>query len=271
MTVPMSKIMIGCSRVGSLGNMTPFAETRLMLREAVEAGIRGFDTANIYGQGDSERELGRLQAAYPQVELNIVTKAGFRHGRKAEIIQKVKPLLRPLVRLGSVKSKVQQVRAGIDRQCFEPGYLQGCVDGSLERLRLARLPGFLLHDPTEEDLRKLETASFLRSLRSGGKASSVGVSLRDGSGIAAALALAPVDLLQLPVTAYESIRGTGMADEIRDRGIHLSVRQVLRRPDGHVATLNEALPPLLADPLVGAVIIGISKRSNLAELLESAA
>jgi aryl-alcohol dehydrogenase-like predicted oxidoreductase len=56
----LSVLGIGCSRVGSISNSVSIGQIEATLDAAVEAGINFFDTANIYGQGDSERALGRL-------------------------------------------------------------------------------------------------------------------------------------------------------------------------------------------------------------------
>src|ERR1700754_2140628 len=53
---------LGCSRIGSLGNPSPMHEIRALLERSLDLGVNLFDTADIYGQGDSEREIGRLLA-----------------------------------------------------------------------------------------------------------------------------------------------------------------------------------------------------------------
>ncbi|MFO1057163.1 MAG: aldo/keto reductase [Dongiaceae bacterium] len=52
-------IGLGCSRLGSITNTDPAAGPRLIAL-ALELGIAHFDTSDIYGQGDSERLLGRV-------------------------------------------------------------------------------------------------------------------------------------------------------------------------------------------------------------------
>jgi aryl-alcohol dehydrogenase-like predicted oxidoreductase len=43
--------------VSSISNPVPTREVKATLEAAAEAGINLFDTANIYGHGDSERTL----------------------------------------------------------------------------------------------------------------------------------------------------------------------------------------------------------------------
>ena len=55
--VCVSVLGVGCSLVGSISNPVPMREIDATLEAAVEAGVNLFDTADIYGQGDSERTL----------------------------------------------------------------------------------------------------------------------------------------------------------------------------------------------------------------------
>ena len=72
-------------------------EIKATLEAAVEAGINVFDTADIYGQGDSERTLSRLLRRYRD-RMFVVTKVGGCYGRHSRIIRLTKPLLRTMVR-----------------------------------------------------------------------------------------------------------------------------------------------------------------------------
>jgi 1-deoxyxylulose-5-phosphate synthase len=47
------------------------------LRAAYEAGVRLFDTADVYGFGRSERRLGRLLASIPRDEVVVTSKVGY--------------------------------------------------------------------------------------------------------------------------------------------------------------------------------------------------
>ena len=59
----MTTIGLGCSRFGSLVGGTDAQSARGLVEAALDMGVRHFDTADIYGQGDSERFLGRLLAS----------------------------------------------------------------------------------------------------------------------------------------------------------------------------------------------------------------
>src|SRR6516162_7435600 len=95
--VCVSVLGVGCGRVGSISNPVPMREVEATLEAAVESGINLFDTADIYGQGDSERTLSRLRHRYSD-KVFVVTKVGGRHRRYASAMRIAKPLLRMLVR-----------------------------------------------------------------------------------------------------------------------------------------------------------------------------
>lgn len=95
--VCVSVLGIGCGRVASISNPVPMREIEATLEAAVEAGINLFDTADIYGQGDSERTLSRLLSRYRD-RMFVVTKVGGHHSRYASAIRIAKPILRMLVR-----------------------------------------------------------------------------------------------------------------------------------------------------------------------------
>ena len=90
--VRVSVLGIGCGRVGSINNMVPMREMEATLEAAVEAGVTLFDTADIYGQGDSERTLRTLIARHPG-RLFVVTKVGHPGSscRRTPICQAVAP------------------------------------------------------------------------------------------------------------------------------------------------------------------------------------
>src|SRR5262249_16926813 len=95
--VQVSALGVGCSRVGSISNPVAMREVRATLEAAIDAGVNLFDTADVYGQGDSERLLGRLRTRYGD-RMFVVTKVGLVCGRLANAIRFAKPALRALVR-----------------------------------------------------------------------------------------------------------------------------------------------------------------------------
>ncbi|WP_210505569.1 aldo/keto reductase [Naasia sp. SYSU D00057] len=80
----VSRVVLGCMSYGEPGQGShpwtlDFDSTRPFLRQAIEAGITTFDTANVYSAGSSEDYLGRLLPEFARrEELVIATKV---HGR----------------------------------------------------------------------------------------------------------------------------------------------------------------------------------------------
>ena len=93
----VSVVGVGCGRVGSISNPISMREIEATLEAAVQSGVNLFDTADIYGQGDSERVLSSLLRRHRE-RVFVVTKIGGRHGRYAGVARFAKPLLRVLAR-----------------------------------------------------------------------------------------------------------------------------------------------------------------------------
>lgn len=82
----VSRLCLGCMTYGEPGRGThewtlPEAESRPLIRRALELGINFFDTANVYSAGSSEEILGRALADVPRDELVVATKVHGPMGR----------------------------------------------------------------------------------------------------------------------------------------------------------------------------------------------
>ncbi len=71
----LSRLGLGASRMGSFGNPQPLGDSTRLVRGALDLGVTTIDTANIYGQGDSERAIGRALVG-ARDRAFIVTKGG---------------------------------------------------------------------------------------------------------------------------------------------------------------------------------------------------
>jgi aryl-alcohol dehydrogenase-like predicted oxidoreductase len=272
----VSALGMGCGRVGSISNPTPMREIEATLEAAVEAGINFFDTADIYGQGDSERTLGRLLRRHRD-GLFVVTKVGGRHGRYAAAARFAKPLLRVLARSRrGVRNLVMTARAASVVHDFSPSDLQLAVDASRRRLGLDELHGLLLHNPSSATLQKAEIHDFLDEILSSRTAARVGVSVDSLDAFEAAVSIPSVTLIQAPLELVSAVRGTAVLDAIRHRGIGLFVREILRKPghgadEARPASAAETLRAALAPEFITSAIVGVSTRRHLADLLPAVA
>ena len=203
--VKVSALGVGCSRVGSITNSTPMREIEATLEAAVEAGIDLFDTADIYGQGDSERTLGRLLHRHPD-RVFVVTKVGGRHGRYAVAARFAKPLLRALARSRrSVGNAMVTARTASVVHDFSPTDLRPAVETSRRRLGLDQLHGLLLHSPSSATLRKPEIHEFLDEMLTSRKAARVGASVDTVDALEAAISIPSLTLIQAPLGVVSAL------------------------------------------------------------------
>ena len=121
------------------------AEALATLRQALASGVTFFDTADVYGDGHSERLLGRLRRARPEPFV-IATKAGRR--------------LKPHTAEG-----------------YNAANLTAFIDRSLTNLGLERLDLVQLHCPPPEVYHQPEVFAALDRLVEAGKLAHYGVSV----------------------------------------------------------------------------------------------
>ncbi|MDA8062618.1 MAG: aldo/keto reductase [Actinomycetota bacterium] len=69
---------LGCWQLGGGWGEVSEADAMATLHSAVDAGVTLFDTADVYGDGRSERLVGRLLAERPEEGLTVATKCGRR-------------------------------------------------------------------------------------------------------------------------------------------------------------------------------------------------
>ncbi len=137
LTVPL--VGIGCN---NFGWRTDAAATAQVVDAALDAGANFFDTADIYGEGQSEDFLGRALEGKRGRAL-IATKFGFKMGDFA----------------GGAK----------------PSYVRASVEGSLKRLRTDVIDLYQIHKPDPETP-IADTLGMLDALVTAGKVREIGCS-----------------------------------------------------------------------------------------------
>jgi aryl-alcohol dehydrogenase-like predicted oxidoreductase len=266
--VRVSVLGVGCGRVGSISNTVPMREIVATLDTAVEAGVNLFDTADIYGQGDSERILGRLLRRHRD-RMFVVTKIGGRHSRYAGLVRIAKPLLRSVAKSSpSARSTVVAARTATVVHEFSPSDLRPAVEASRRRLGLDKLHGVLLHSPSAETLHKTEVHDFLNGLLHDGKAGQVGVSVDSFDALEAAVSIPAVTMIQASMEVAEVLPGTAVLDRMRQKNIGLFVREILRRQETDKKP-QQSLSAAISLDFVTSAIVGVSTRKHFSELLSS--
>jgi aryl-alcohol dehydrogenase-like predicted oxidoreductase len=84
----VSALGFGCGAVGGLLVRGEYAEMRRVVARALEAGITYFDTARMYGDGQSETNLGRVLEEL-QAKVVVGTKVQLAGGEMAQIEQAI--------------------------------------------------------------------------------------------------------------------------------------------------------------------------------------
>jgi aryl-alcohol dehydrogenase-like predicted oxidoreductase len=153
------------------------------MRAALDAGIDWIDTAEVYGDGTSERLVARA------IE-----------GRRDDVVVASKVAPRP------------------DGSGFRPEQIRAACDGSLRRLGTDRIDLYQLHWPDEEGIPVEDSWGAMTELQEAGKVRSIGVSNFDRELVERCLAIGHVDSLQ----PHFSMLHRPHADLIRwcgDRGV----------------------------------------------------
>lgn len=268
----VSAVGLGCSRLGStLGGCTGAAADRL-LRHAQAVGVSLFDTADIYGQGDSERLLGAALRGNRDRAV-ILTKAGQRFTAAQRAVALAKGPLRLAARhLPQLRRRIAARRAAPLPRDFRPDYLREAIRRSLRRLRTDRIDLFLLHSPPAEELRHAHSAcEMLDRLVQAGDVRAWGVSCDDAEALQAALAIPSVAVVQLPLALARTEAGRRMLDAAAARGVGVLVRELGASVVGGLAdpsARRQAVAAALAT--AAAAVVGTTNAAHLDEIVAEA-
>jgi aryl-alcohol dehydrogenase-like predicted oxidoreductase len=142
----VSEISLGTWAFGSEWGEVSDEDSYASLNRAIDLGVNFLDTADVYGDGRSERLIGRLLEDRRGDEIFVATKAGRR--------------LEPHTAEG-----------------YDLENLSRFVERSLENLRVEALDLLQLHCPPTETYRRDETFEALDRLQEAGKLKNYGVSV----------------------------------------------------------------------------------------------
>src|SRR5687767_14699906 len=94
----VSEAGFGCARLGGVFQGASKNDLLHTLRLAFEGGINFYDTADMYAQGESEALLGEAFHGR-RTAVVIASKVGYTLPSQRRLVSRIKPLLRPVVRL----------------------------------------------------------------------------------------------------------------------------------------------------------------------------
>jgi aryl-alcohol dehydrogenase-like predicted oxidoreductase len=222
-----SEIGFGCARIGGLFSGGTPAEVIGLLRRACDHGITFFDTADMYTQGESERLVGEAFRGNRD-RVVIATKVGYVLPTQKQFINRIKPLVKPLVaRLGLKSNQVPaRVRRTVSPQDFSAAYIVKAAEASLRRLRTDYIDVYQLHDPPIEVLERGDFIAPLELLREQGKVRHWGIACQHDADTLSALHYPTLASIQVGLSVLEQAALDEVIPRAAQRGAAIIARQV---------------------------------------------
>ena len=280
---------LGCVKLGSAGAGGPRAGVRLV-HEALDQGVRFFDTADAYGAGTSERVIGEALRGRRH-GVTIATKGGYRFAersageralrnavapalRRARALRRAAPDVAPpvaatpdvatpdLATPDLATSDVLAPAAGAyAERDLSPAYLRTAVEGSLRRLGTDHVDIYQLHGPGE--VCHDDVVSLMVDLRTEGKIGAFGVGLEALDRALDWLAVDGLAWMQLPFGVLDPEAGRTIIPAAHERGVRVIARGVFAAgllaggSPGAEALLRPEQRPLRAEVLQVAAAHGV--------------
>lgn len=142
----ISEIGIGTWQVGGKwGDVFSHSNADAVLNEAIDNGVNFIDTADVYGDGESEKAVGRI-VRYRKERIYVATKCG----------RKLSPHI---------------------NESYQPQALRKFVEDSLKNMGLETIDLIQLHCPPTETFYRPEIFELFNALKKEGKILNLGVSV----------------------------------------------------------------------------------------------
>jgi len=148
--VEITSVGFGAMTIGGRFGPVDDNESNRALHAAIDGGMNFIDTSNAYGEGRSEKIIGRFLAERTdRHDIKIFTKGG------------------NLIKRGT---------GGYNRD-FSPEYISVCLEESLKRLGTEAIGLYLLHNPKTENMKAEDSYALLEKMKDAGKLKTWGVSV----------------------------------------------------------------------------------------------
>jgi aryl-alcohol dehydrogenase-like predicted oxidoreductase len=268
--VVQHRLGLGCARLGSVLGRDR-ADALKFIRVAFDRGIRFFDTASIYGQGESERILGAALCSQRK-RVTIVTKAGQYFPTWMRVVKPLKDVIGPLIRQsGAGQHMVAKLRESPLPQNFSDSFLRFSIEGSLRRLNTDHADIILLHSPTSDVIANGDALGSLAKLRDAGKAIKIGISCEDVNLGFLALDDPRVDAIELPLWPISDATDRFL-DRARRQAVFVIGRGLMRAPapigtNDRWPAASAALISSLQRCEISRVLIGTTRLAHLDQVL----
>jgi len=185
------------------------------LAAACDSGVNFFDTADIYGEGHSEKILGKFLKGRSRDCLTLATKCGWDFYASS---QKPASLLRQLP---------DELHQAGHRKNFEADYVRFACEQSLKRLGTDVVDLFQLHNPSIELIRQGDAVSVLERLRKEGKIRFIGVSVHTEAEALAVLEDPRIQAIQIILNLLDQRMLPKVLPEAEKKNVGVIVREAL--------------------------------------------
>jgi aryl-alcohol dehydrogenase-like predicted oxidoreductase len=196
----------------------------------MDRGVTFVDTADAYGNGSSERVLGRA-LRHRRDRAFLATKGGYvfrertaLEGAARRVARYALQLRRDQARSSSSSPARGVGQPGYSAQDFTPNYLRAALEASLRRLNTDYLDLYQLHGPPAvcDD----DALSLMFDLRSEGKIGAFGVGLESLIGATDWLETGALSSIQVPFGVLDPLAGDAVIPAARLQGVRVVARAV---------------------------------------------
>jgi myo-inositol catabolism protein IolS len=191
LTMPVSRVGLGGCPLGGHGwGKFDEAEAVRAVRRAVELGVTMFDTADIYGLGQSERLLAEA-LGIDRRRVCIASKGGVRRDSNGRTVHDT-----------------------------SPEWMRQAVEGSLRRLQVEHIPLYYVHWP-DRTTPLADTVVALDRCRAAGLIGAIGLCNVDGPQLAAACEAGPIASVQVCYSLLDREAAESLLPTARRLGVPL--------------------------------------------------
>ena len=188
----ISEVSFGAWAVGGSWGAVDDGQSIAAMKRALDAGVNFFDTADVYGDGRSERLLQRLRKE-TKAPFHVATKAGRR--------------LDPHI-----------------ASAYNKANLTAFIDRSLQNLGVDSLELVQLHCPPTEAYYQPETFAAMDGLVKAGKVQHYGVSVEKVEEALKAMEFPAVESVQIIFNMFRQRPADGFLSEAKRRGVATIIR-----------------------------------------------
>ena len=246
---------LGCAKFGSVLAGQSRSDWLALARDAFDLGIQHFDTADIYGQGDSERLLGEALRPF-RGQVVIASKGGQKFSAHQALAARFKTPLRALTRrIPALRDALAQRRAQALEVDFTPAYLTRMLEQSLVRLRTDYIDIYYLHSPPLDVIRDGSVFATLERWRVQGKIRCWGISCDSIAQAACAVAQGGVRVVQFALNEGAE----AVLKQAAQRGTAVVARPVVAGQ----AEWPRVLAGLVTRPEIASVLVGTTQPAHL--------